>query len=64
MYIILFYTDGGAEYPQDIIEKYKKCGINYYFYSFCDGPSTNELTKITSELKGKLNSQVDPSGVA
>jgi hypothetical protein len=47
IFMILFYTDGGAAYPATEIGKIKTLGVNFKFYGLCDGPTTSEFTRMT-----------------
>jgi hypothetical protein len=35
-FIILFYTDGIANYPEKEIRELNSCGISFKFYGYCE----------------------------
>ncbi len=57
-FIILFYTDGWASYPQDEILSLKNCGINFRFYGYCEIQAERVFVKMCQELRGFMNENV------
>jgi hypothetical protein len=57
-FILLFYTDGKASYPDFEIQELKTCGVNFLFHGYCEFYAEKNLRRICQELNGPLNENV------
>jgi hypothetical protein len=62
-FILLFYTDGQADYPDQEIRDLNNCGVSFKFYGHCEDEAENIFKLMCTELRGNLNENVQTEQV-